>query len=425
MRSLVVKPLLWFFAVYVFGLQPLLYILGKVQLMPQLPLSIFCLVPVTVAGLTAHRKFRQGDLLVALFYSYILLYALLNGADLAADIGWFSALRYILFGSFYPFVLFLIFRQLALWMLLLAHRKIVVGLWLLFSGAYFALAWWGTALAGYGGLLSVSLRHLGTYLLASGAEQYDVGYQAIGDSYVLLSLLVLSLCHSRLVKSFTSFMAVYVLYIVGSRASLLFFILAGVLVSIAGRSIRKSEIALVLVLITFGCGAVFVHEVGGQVAVLDDNPVFRLMLGVVVNPEQDESYTLRQAYAARNAAVIAESRLLGNYRFEIKAGQPGTYTHNVVAVLEEYGLVGFVILLAAYAGGLLQAWRQYRLYGGPLAKYALSVMLFYGVNMFLARSYDSITDYFGIVFGIVSAAACGLGATRSTVQTTMPEGRAL
>ncbi|WP_346355418.1 hypothetical protein [Azotosporobacter soli] len=394
-----------FFAMYIFGLSPALHILGKVGVMPSIPQSLFCIIPIVIICIKAHGMFIRSEVPFLLLYGYIFFYSMLGYSELELSVNTFSAIRYTFFGSVYPFILFLFFRQPQLWQIICANKKNIARLWAFLTVLYVALSIYGMSLVGEsGGVLSLSLRHLVKFLRDSGEAEFDVGYQAIGDSYVCLTLLLLCLYRSLLVRVMIFGVAVYILYIVGSRASLLFFVAAIMLVKIARMKFSKNEIIMATILMTMVCG-IFSANLIAKTDVLDleANPMVKLMVGVVIEPEKDESYVARQSLAKRNTDALIRSDFLGAYRFEIKEGRAGNYTHSVISILEEYGAIGFAALLIAYAAGLLQAIRQARS-NEVLAKYALYMMVFWGMNMFLARAYDNIIYWFAIVMGIVSAA---------------------
>ncbi|MCE5286203.1 MAG: hypothetical protein LLG02_10205 [Pelosinus sp.] len=399
------EKLMLFFVLYLFGIGPLLHIFGMVHIMPVIPQSIFLLIPIGLIFFTRHRFFSRSEILFLCLIFYIFFYSLFNYEVLESVVGSFVAIRYTFFGSLYPLVLFLLFRQAKLWQLMLNSKKILTGLWTYLSIQYIVLAAYGMHLVGQGGgLLSLSLRYLVKYLHDSGQVDSNIGYQAIGDGYVFLTIFLLCIFRSQISKILVFVISLYILYVVGSRASLIFFVVTLVIAKIAELRFYKSEVITALLAIILLCAGVGAFSMAKSDALNNViyHPVFKLMVGFVLEPERDESFVARKALSEINTSVLMKSDFLGTYRFEVREGRPGTYTHNIVSILEEYGLFAFALLLLTYGAALLQLLLNKNIH--PITRYALYMMIFVATNMFLVRAYDSILLWLAVVLGVVSVA---------------------
>lgn len=49
-----------------------------------------------------------------------------------------------------------------------------------------------------------------------------------------------------------------------------------------------------------------------------------------------------------NLPYLSNSLVFGNYHFEILLGREGTYTHNIISILEQYGLYPFIVICTLY-----------------------------------------------------------------------------
>lgn len=416
-----------FFFFYIIAIYPFLAMAMTTNIIPIIPLGIIVLIPFLVFFIDfyydATIRYTQFDIYMGVLCSYILFVAIFSLPGYAEYAGIDDATRTMLLGEVYPIIIFLFFRSRRLWKRIFSIGKFVILFWLVCSVTYFGVSWWGTGVLGLPtDILSLSLRNLSPLVAAAGTsiradDLPDVGYLAIGDTYALLSLLALTLCKSDKIKPLLGLIAIYVLYIIGSRSSMTFFTVTLTLWGLYSLRSSLHKLIIGLLVISACIGGVITYN-DSITAEIDANQTTATMLGLLYGDiEEDASNSERQEFAVENRDYLMKSPVFGEYRFEEKERtRPGSYTHNIISFWEQYGIFAFLVLLFVFMGGMIAVGRKAS--KSPLAKYALWSAVFYGLSLLFARSYASV--YIWYVLGVISA---GLGVSAPETENSSDTGQ--
>lgn len=174
----------------------------------------------------------------------------------------------------------------------------------------------------------------------------EVNYLAIGDNFAILSFLVFNNVTGNKKKILIAINSMLVLYLIGSRTSLIVFGLCILFYSTVNLLKTQSTcknlaiifltmnvlIAALLMLLTISKNN-FIN--------LNDNRMFSLLTN---NRENDYSYQARKKIFEIGIEQIKQNWFRGQVFIEYQNGV-GSYIHNIMSYWQEYGIVTFIILL--------------------------------------------------------------------------------
>lgn len=367
-------------------------------------LVIFCFIlqMILILSRKLNARFVLIDFFVFLFLFSILCISIMNFHVFSLQIGEFEALSDIGINVLFPAMIFFVLKYCGTYENLIHNKKKITLIWLAVSFEYLFVAAWGMFLSGSINPLDASLRYLNRELFSGdNANNNYTGYLALGDTYALFSILTITLYKKGTAFSAICWFSVYILYVVGSRASFLFFVLTLLAHQMTRNYFNK------IFWVKACCSVIIIGIViGGAYALLESVDIassqVNEMLGLIINPENDTSYRLREEIRNENLKIIQTSPLLGDFRHEIFDERSTGYTHSVLSYWEQYGIIVFLLLLGIYSYMLFQTIRLYMKHDTILANFAFMALVFWGLNMIFARAYV-FQEFQLFVLGISSA----------------------
>lgn len=194
-------------------------------------------------------------------------------------------------------------------------------------------------IAASGALSGVLWLLLSDRIFVSG-EIESLNYLHVSDSLAVLGLILLSFIETAKLKLLVIAFFSVSLYFVGSRFGLIGFACAGVAMIL--KNVSWSARALLAVGLVVGVIALFgyVESLGLEI---NDNRFVRLFLFT----ENDTSLTARiEDDDVSRDVFLANPLGGGGYKFYVVNGE-GTYAHNALSIVYEFGVVGLLFLLTA------------------------------------------------------------------------------
>ena len=222
--------------------------------------------------------------------------------------------------------------------------------------------------------------------------QFDaviVGYQQLGDSLVMATLVLIAMFRKRAVVYALSAGVVILLFIIPSRSALVFGTLA-LLSACLLISTPKARVAL----ITFALIAAVTMRVW-VLSNLSESLDGSRHEGLLTQKE-DESNLLRAEQLSVGADAIMSNPIFGQFGFELDMfRQRGFYMHNIFDCWVQAGLLPFLALLTLFVLVGRQWFLQWK-FDRARAYQTLPFLLFAGLSYVFARNPTYVNLYFCI-----------------------------
>lgn len=170
------------------------------------------------------------------------------------------------------------------------------------------------------GRMSYDIDHLGVFLF-------------IGDAFAIWSLLLISLYKDKAQLLIILFLSIICLYLIGSRSSLLSFIIVTPFIILKNNNVS-------LKLITIATGAVLLIVLLFSTLNFNDNRMFKFLLS-----GEDHSIYLRKKIFLENFDSLKNNWFLGDYGGQIVHGGIGMYIHNYLSLWRQFGFTPFLLFL--------------------------------------------------------------------------------
>lgn len=283
------------------------------------------------------------------------------------------------------FGLFFIAQDELLWTKIENHEHYVIILFFIFALTPIFL----TFFLGSGLNINFSLRHAIQLINIRDLTNLGVSYQSYGDKLALMSFLVFCLTNNKklritlLILSLTSF------YVITSKASLLGFVSALILWWSISAINMKNKLKVVVLLFLLLSSVLFLNIVIVESSNLQDSRIWIVKL--LATGRKDSSIVSRREIQAKNQEVLASRLILGDYKFDVKIGRPGTYTHNVTSLIEYYGIFYFIAFISFWTYLLILNIKSKR--NSVLRNYTVLSMLYFSVLMLVARAGSGYLTY--------------------------------
>ncbi len=276
----------------------------------------------------------------------------------------------------------------------LLHRPVVARRWLF-------TVWLVLAATILVGVLRAFHLHGQFFLLFQNPSTRELyNYLALGDSLVLVSLLLLGTArHRRYVVAVGLSIGTAVLLLVTySRASLLVFLLV-VPVILWNRArgrwrhglilVYAATLALVLLAAVWQPGTDVLGRLPGSLARLVER--YQAFFAGT-----DASQQVRAALQEQGFVDLGRHWLLGSFMAEAVEAGPGSYMHNWLSFWVAYGIGPFALSIWLAVSAVARSWRCRR--DALLGSSCLAVLLFTLLNVALFRSYIWPFVWFGMGF---------------------------
>ena len=283
------------------------------------------------------------------------------------------------------FGLFFIAQDELLWTKIENHEHYVIILFFIFALTPIFL----TFFLGSGLNINFSLRHAIQLINIRDLTNLGVSYQSYGDKLALMSFLVFCLTNNKklritlLILSLTSF------YVITSKASLLGFVSALILWWSISAINMKNKLKVVVLLFLLLSSVLFLNIVIVESSNLQDSRIWIVKL--LATGRKDSSIVSRREIQAKNQEVLASRLILGDYKFDVKIGRPGTYTLNVTSLIEYYGIFYFIAFISFWTYLLILNIKSKR--NSVLRNYTVLSMLYFSVLMLVARAGSGYLTY--------------------------------
>lgn len=157
----------------------------------------------------------------------------------------------------------------------------------------------------------------------------QVIYLMLADSYAILSLIILSNYKKHWTKYLLILVSLLSLYALYSRAS--FYLYLCVILLLLFRENKY------ILFILIGVSIILLLQ---NYEVLRDSRMFRIILGTT-----DASSTMRSDFLRLGIQEIKKVGLLGQFLGEVEISGRGTYIHNFLSYLRQFGVIAFILLL--------------------------------------------------------------------------------
>lgn len=213
----------------------------------------------------------------------------------------------------------------------------------------------------------------------------DKGYLYFGDTFVILTLLLLCICRSRTIKAVMSLNGVYWLYLIGSRTSFYYYILVLSIMAFKQyiKNLNNAKRAVFLLALSL-LSALIAFNLQYILTLLGNNRMFILL----VERNNDMSYMGRNFYLEEGINDVKQYWLWGKFLIEFdKFGVAGGYIHNILSYWVEYGILPFLFLLLLCILVLIKNTIFYLRSDDRTTDYVFYVSLYIILSLFTSRSY--------------------------------------
>ena len=251
---------------------------------------------------------------------------------------------------------------------------------------------------GSGSEANYSLRNLIYFLGITSDDNYGVSYQSYGDKIALLSFLMFFISKNKIAKMLVIFITVISLYVVGSKASMLGFASA-IFVWYFIKTFDHKNILKFIVITTALIGT-FLFT---QTSIIGNPNLQESKYWVVkslASGSEDQSVESRKEIQINNQKTLKTRLLLGNYKFDLKEGRPGSYTHNIFYYLDYYGIFYFTVFVSFWIYVLILNIKSKR--NTLITNYASLSMLYFSILMLVARSGSGYLIYWTLGCAVAS-----------------------
>ncbi len=336
---------------------------------------------VIFTGMFSWGKKRVSLWLILMLLAYFAVVVVLNIGDLTGAKNYALSIE---FGTLCIWLaLFLTANNEEFWQYIYDHPKRILAMFMLYVlPLFFILFYSGVAVQS-----NFNLRNVMWISELGFNSQYGVVYVHFGDKLAMISFVVLSLKISRIKKYLAGILAFVALYVCGGKASMVGYIFACCAYYVISLFFTKRYVKLCMIslLFCFALIAGFVVVVGNSSLQNSNNWIVR----TVARGEKDSSLSSRRMLEENNKTTRVSRIILGNYKFDYKLGRPSTHTHNVLSVIDYYGLPIFIVSVGLWFYLLfrLTLLIKYKL---TLVTAAMMSMLFYTLVFTIARSPHSM-----------------------------------
>lgn len=239
-----------------------------------------------------------------------------------------------------------------------------------------------TFVLGSGLNANFSLRHVIQLMNINNATNHIVSYQSYGDKLALLSFLAFCITKNKKTKIAIVIFSVITFYVIASKAGLFGFVSALFLWNVVSAMNKKNKLKLLVILYLILVGPFYIKTVviGYSGFIESENWIVRLL----ATGTKDSSVFSRKEIQMKNYETMSSRVFLGDYKFDVKAGRPGTYTHNVSFFIEYYGIFYFITFILFWIYLIIFNIKSKR--NGVLRDYVVLSMLYFSVLMLVARA---------------------------------------
>ncbi|MGL5486327.1 MAG: O-antigen ligase family protein [Shewanella sp.] len=169
-------------------------------------------------------------------------------------------------------------------------------------------------------------------------------YLSFADKFAILSIFLIAFSSTSTIKSVLFIFSVLILYIVGSRSSLVFFIISG-MAYLFFKKPRMSffYLSILIVALSFFSKNELVYYFGLV-------PKSERMIARVIDSSNDASEVGRAAYLSSGLDDIQNNPITGDFLGQVKKfGTIGSWIHNGLSYWHQFGLMVFVIYVMVCA----------------------------------------------------------------------------
>jgi len=216
-------------------------------------------------------------------------------------------------------------------------------------------------------------------------------YLYLGDTFAILSLLILTFLESKYVKIFFIFVSLLVLYTIYSRTSLyLYFIVAFIYI--------KKEFNLKTKLIVFTIFILFMITI---INYFDFNKLENTRMLSFLFSGHDASLNGRLEQINSGLNGLFNNFIIGDYGGQyFNSHSFGSYMHNILSYIRQFGIISIVLFLFLFYKIIKLYILFTKNYFDSNVEYIFYISLFIFLEVFLARSYISPLLWFA--FGMLS-----------------------
>lgn len=292
------------------------------------------------------------------------------------------------------FGLFFIAMDESVWKFIEEHTYSVIIVYILFVMSPILLM----TILGSGSEVNYSLRSL-IYLLDIAEEgNYGVSYQSYGDKIALLSFLMFFIAKNKIAKMLVVFITVVSLYVVGSKASMLGFASAIFVWYVINKFDHKNILKFIVITTVLIGTFLFI-----QTSIIGNPNLQESKYWIVkslASGSEDQSVESRKEIQTNNQKTLKTRLLLGNYKFDLKEGRPGSYTHNILFFLDYYGIFYFAVFVLFWLYIFILNIKSKK--NILITNYTILSMLYFSILMLVARSGSGYLTYWTLGCAVAS-----------------------
>ncbi|EXA60631.1 O-antigen ligase like membrane family protein [Acinetobacter baumannii 1035119] len=224
----------------------------------------------------------------------------------------------------------------------------------------------------------------------------DGNYLRLSDAFVITSLFLVSYQKRFLVTILTVAISCFALYEIGSRAGVLIYSLIAILLIYAKYGFWKFSIFVPPALYVL---YQFIMNLNESITNYNDNRLFRLLF----SSDTDTSLNLRKTFNELGYQEFLNHPVLGNFGYYRNIYGEGSYAHNYISYLAEFGIIGIaflILVVGLYVVFVIQNFKIRTNYN--LFIFALSTFCIIGLAS--AKSYYWIVPFLalGLLYRAVS-----------------------
>lgn len=224
----------------------------------------------------------------------------------------------------------------------------------------------------------------------------DGNYLRLSDAFVITSLFLISYQKRFFVTLLTVAISSFALYEIGSRAGVLIYTFIAIILIYVKYGFRRFSFFLPPALYVL---YQFVMSLNDSITNYNDNRLLRLLF----SSDTDTSLNLRKTFNELGYQEFVNHPILGNFGYYRNIYGEGSYAHNYISYLAEFGIIGIaflILLVGLYVVFVIQNFKLRTNYN--LFIFALSTFCIIGLAS--AKSYYWIAPFLalGLLYRAVS-----------------------
>ena len=237
----------------------------------------------------------------------------------------------------------------------------------------------------------ISTFHIITKHITMGNKSEQTAlYLYIGDTFAILSLLVLSFTYNNYLRIFILFTSIFTLFIISSRTALYIYLFV-ILIYIYKEFNVKSKIIILSLILIF---------IFGLLSFIGIDKLENMRMFAFLFSGEDSSVDERIFQINEGLSAINNYFLEGDYGGQYHKHEFGYYMHNILSFVRQFGSIALILMVFLFYYIAEYYLKFSKKYFNTHINYVFYISLFIFLESFISKSYVSPLIWFA--FGMIS-----------------------